>query len=193
LFCFFLYYKHSFLINPHTTHVTSYDNMRKNPILALVEVSVLFSQSQLQPWGPDNFWERHQTRAKGGEGVATGWGWCDSNIIERHNFFSVFFIFVECDKQKHDTIFLLCKIMGILHNTHYILYNTSITICVVSRDNREKAVPKKMRRERERMSEASRNRWKSENYLYYLSEHMVPIPVVTPTPHKSHLFFGHWD
>jgi hypothetical protein len=173
--------------------VTSYDNMRKNPILALVEVSVLFSQSQLQPWGPDNFWERHQTRAKGGEGVATGWGWCDSNIIERHKFFSVFLIFVECDKQKHDTIFLLCKIMGILHNTHYILYNTSITICVVSRDNREKAVPKKMRRERERMSEASRNRWKSENYLYYLSEHMVPIPVVTPTPHKSHLFFGHWD
>jgi hypothetical protein len=40
--------------------------------------------------------------------------------------------------------------MGILHNTHYILYNTSITICVISGDNREMAVPKKMRRERER-------------------------------------------
>jgi hypothetical protein len=49
--------------------------------------------------------------------------------------------------------------MGILHNTHYILYNTSITICVISGDNREKGRAKEdEKRERERMSEVSRNR-----------------------------------
>ncbi len=64
--------------------------------------------------------------------------------------FLVFLNFLLNATNKSMTLFLLCKIMGILHNTHYILYNTSITICVVSGDNREKAVPKKMRRERER-------------------------------------------